>query len=140
MPRKSTNPGTDAVVLRRLVQVLPVQLQPDELRERGSSLARTREAAEVHEAQAKLARDELKARENELDAEMGRLARIIRDGCEYREVPVEVRLALKAGYVDEVRVDTGEVLSTRRAHDTESQGELPGLTPATLAQAAEEAS
>lgn len=123
MARKSNEPA----VIRRLMHVLPVQLKPDEMREFGSRLARTRESVESHAVQSKQVRDELKARENELDAQMGSLAKVIRDGTELREVPVEVRMASKPGFVDEVRTDTQEVIASRQMRDDEAQTELPGL-------------
>jgi len=60
----------------------------------------------------------------ELEAEMHRLSLEVRDGGTYREVPCERRYIYRTGNVQEVRTDTGDVLSERAMTDRERQLEL----------------
>jgi hypothetical protein len=119
MPKKSA----DSVV-RRFNTMLPCRLTEDELRERGSALAHAREAHERFEGEAAEARKKLKEQAELLDGDVSRLARIVRDRSEHREVTVEVRLTAKAGMVDEVRTDTGEVIANRKIADREAQADM----------------
>jgi hypothetical protein len=112
------------IVVRRFNTMLPCRLTDDETRERGSSLAHSREASEKHALHSAEVRKGLKEHEGILDGEVSRLARIVRERSEHREVTVEVRMTSKAGMVDEVRVDTGEVIATRKIADREAQAEM----------------
>lgn len=122
------NKSVDTVV-RQFTTYLPCRLTDDELREKGQELAHSRETSEKFEAEAAEARKSLKDREALLDGEVSRLARIVRERSEQRPICVEVRLAKKAGMVDEVRVDTGEVIATRKMADREMQTEMLEVPP-----------
>lgn len=111
-------------VVRRLSMMLPVRLTPDELLERGSALAHQRQVSVDHEMHAADIKKRLKERTEEISMETGRLAAIIRTKQEPREVTVEVRLAKRKGWVDEVRLDTGEVIHTRQMTGDESQTDM----------------
>ena len=111
-------------VLRRITKLLPVALTDGELRDRGSALALTREKLETQRIESSVAKKQLKEAEEKLELETSRLAHIVRDRCEAREVPVEVRVGKRAGYIDEVRTDTGEVLHSRKMHPDEAQGDF----------------
>lgn len=119
MPRKSAD-----TVIRRFVCMLPVRLSSEELRERGSMLAHQHDLADKHEVEASETKKRLKFRAETIEAEASRLAEIIRAKQEPREVEVEVRLTKKAGEVEEVRIDTGEIIITRKMLDSEAQTDL----------------
>jgi hypothetical protein len=116
-------------VVRQFTTYLPCRLTDDELRDKGSELAHARETSEKHEAASAEVRKELKDRESMLEGEVSRLARIVRDRQEQRPVCVEVRLAKKAGMVDEVRIDTGEIIATRKIADREAQADMLDVPP-----------
>jgi len=112
---------------------LRVPLTPDEQRERGQQLARA--FAELADAQArhKTARDHQKDEENQIEGRIAKLASIVREGFEERAVPVEMRIDVGLGMVEEVRTDTGEIVKTREATRDDkvkaqalSQSEIPG--------------
>lgn len=121
MAKKSST--TDTVV-RRFEQMLPVRLVSDELRERGEMLAHSRQLAEQHALDAADIKTRLKKQAEKLEMEITRLATIIREKQEPRPVTVEVRLTKRTGQVEEVRLDTGEVVATRRMRDDETQVDM----------------
>lgn len=111
-------------LVRQFTTYLPCRLTDEELTERGQELAHARKASEDFSAEAATKRKELKERETELDGEVSRLARVVRDRSEQRPVLVEVRMTKKAGMVDEIRTDTGEVIHNRKMADNEAQTEM----------------
>lgn len=104
---------------------LPVLLSDDELLELGGRLAEIEDALALHQLDAKVVRKELREKESALKAERKHLAMLVRNKHEERDVEVENFLAEKAGHVDVVRTDTGQVVRTRPAKEGELQGKLP---------------
>lgn len=108
-------------VLKSYTAMLPVKLTEKEVQVRGSKLALTRQEAEQHTERSKALRAELIAKRDELDSEIGHLAKVVREKTEDREVECEVRMSKKDGCVDEIRLDTMEVIATRPIKDEEGQ-------------------
>ena len=116
--------------LRRGTQYLPCRLTALELEERGEELVKStqervdRETGLDHWKADK--KEEQKALEGEISSIAGRLARlarIIREKEEAREV--EVVWSIHAGNVTSIRTDTGEVVGARAATPAELQRQLP---------------
>lgn len=110
--------------LRRYTAHLACELTDHQVQERGTQLAHTQQLAEQHAVEAKEVRSKLKDREDELSALLSGLARVVRERKEQRPVEVEVRPGRVPGMVEEVRLDTGDVIGTRRMTDDERQGDL----------------
>jgi hypothetical protein len=104
---------------------LDVSLTPDEIREYGKQLARHQMVAQRLEDQKKAAADQFKAQISTEESEIGRLARIVDTGVEYRDVEVNDVPDYEAGMVRIVRLDTGEAFRSRPMLDEERQQELP---------------
>jgi hypothetical protein len=121
MPKKQQQQD---ITIKRFDMYLPVRLSPDELRERGEALAHHRGLAERHNAQAAEVKAELKKRAESIESEISRLAAVIRGKAEARPVVVEVRLTKKPGWVEEVRIDTGEVIASRHGTPEELQTDM----------------
>lgn len=109
--------------IRRYSTMLPVPLTDAEKRELGAKLAISRLEAETQAEDARAARKKLNDEKKKIDEEIGRLAHVINQGVEEREVEVLVRHAGK-GKVEEIRTDTDEVIDTRSITDDEAQGSL----------------
>ena len=122
------NKSVDNVV-RQFTTYLPCRLTEDEQRERGQQLAHQRKLVEDFAVEAGDVKKRLKEHETNLDGELSRLARVVRDRSEPRQVLVHVRLSKKAGYVDVVRTDTGEVIQTRKMASEEAQTEMLDMPP-----------
>lgn len=97
----------------RKTMMLPVKLNEIESRERGAEMStkviELVELKAVH-AQRKKAMSE---EEKERDAEVCRLARIVRSGYENRPVEVQAVPSLGRNMMDYVRLDTGETVESR---------------------------
>jgi aconitase A len=113
---------------------LKCHLSTDEIHERESRLVeQTRERGEREEALEHWKgkkRDEQKLYEGEimsLAAKLTRLAKVIQEKEEAR--PVEVRHFLKDANVTTVRMDTGEIVTSRPATPEELQMPLPTDPP-----------
>lgn len=99
--------------MRIETMLLPVRLTDTEQRERGAAMASLVEERERILGQAKLAATEAKGRAEAAYEEIGRLARIVRTGVEYRDVETREEQVIDARRVDVYRVDTGEVVGSR---------------------------
>ena len=111
-------------VLKVTTIQLPCHLIEAELIQVGRDLAFTVKAKATEEAEQKSAKEQMKARISELEARQTRLSTVINSGMEYRGVEVELRI-VDASHIQEVRLDTGEVMLTRPPLDNERQQCLP---------------
>ena len=94
-------------------EMLPCVLTADEAASRAQELATLVRKIEEEESAAKAAaaaaRDSLK----EMDSDLRRLARVVREGREDRQVEVRASRNLTTGTFEVVRLDTGVVIRTR---------------------------
>ncbi len=116
---------------------LRVPLTEDEQRERGQQLARAFQELGDAETTHKTEKDRMKDVEGRIAGHISKLATIVREGFEERSVPVEMRIDVGLGMVEEIRTDTGEVVRTREATRDDkmraqalAQTEIPGIEPA----------
>lgn len=134
--RNQVRKSSDTVV-RRYSKYLPVRLSDDELRDRGSSLAHLHKSMDELELKAAEVNAQFKDQRKIFASEAKRLSEIVRAKQEPREVAVEVRMTKKAGVVEEVRLDTGEVVLSRKMDSEEAQVDLldipAGASPFTFA-------
>jgi hypothetical protein len=121
--------------LRKGVQSLMCRLSEQDLQDRQETLVKlTTDRAEAEAALEHWKSDmkeEQKAKQGEISsfaAKCSRLATVIRDKEEPRQV--DVTYYIKDQEVTCVRMDTGEVVSTRAATQTELQMVLPDSTDA----------
>lgn len=112
-------------MVRTESRLLPVRLTPDELLDRGSSLAAVIQDIDSEERRQTDQKAQMKARLAELDARRTQLAVVIGRKEEDRYVEVQIFNHYDRGVVDVVRVDTGETVSSRRMTDEERQQRLP---------------
>lgn len=119
-------------VLKRGTETLPTELTKDEL------LAKAAELAEVHERLAlereaqKQTKADLKARLEELEQRRNELARVVQRKKEDRVVDIEIHANDGKGVVEYLRMDTGEVYTTRPLSADERQLSILG-PPAVVA-------
>lgn len=106
------------------VEMVRVDLTTAERLERADELARANDALNAYLEESREVKAELAARERQLEAEVGRLTRIVRDAKEDRRVPTVVLVAFDSGLLHVVRQDTGEVLRSRALTGEERQGSL----------------
>jgi hypothetical protein len=128
-----------SVILYTQLRELPCPLTNDELLAKGDALATTlREVEEEGEAQA-TARAAMKERMTALVVKQNKLRQEVQEKRELRSINVEVQIAdRKKALVQEVRMDTGEIIRTRFADDNERQQLLPmTLPPSVSADAAD---
>lgn len=106
------------------VKQLPVTLTQEELLDFGQRLARQNTLISDHSAHASAVKKDLKSKEEALSSERARLASIVRDKAEVRDVRVEIHRDYSARKYREVRDDTGEAVFERPLRPDELQGEL----------------
>lgn len=108
--------------MRRYDRQLPCPLTDEEALDRGKALALARvamrDAIDHRKAEAKRLGELCELAEAEVD----RLAMIVRDRREYR--PIQCEEVLRGRQVDVVRLDTGEVVQTRAATEADLQQPL----------------
>ena len=110
--------------MRTVTWTLPCRLTDAELLKHGEALAIERDERNklVHEAKSTAA--DFKARIEKRDAEVDRLALIVRDKAESRPVVCELRRDLELGVMETWRTDTGELVATRVLEPHERNLEL----------------
>lgn len=108
------------MILKTHTLLLATPLTQDEVLALARELANTVQAVGAEEALQKNLKDQMKAKLSELQARQTRLSIVVATGKEYRNVEVEVCL-LDTGQVQEVRLDTGEIVTTRTPYDSERQ-------------------
>ncbi len=110
--------------LRDETRSLPVHLDDQQVLVRSAELAHTIQAIEVEEdAQAAL-KTQMKATMASLVAKQSRLASVVANRLEFQDVTVEILFspdAVPDGIVQEVRLDTAEILGTRSLREDERQ-------------------
>lgn len=120
-------------------QLLPVRLTDQELRAKGSELAEAHKRHRVLQDDKKAAMQDWKARLERSEADIDRLAGIVRAGEEDRAVQVQAIADLDEKSHMEVRLDTREVVTQRQLRQDEvekltqmklfSDGEEPVACP-----------
>lgn len=113
-----------AVCDREDIQQLAVKLQVDELAEFAQRLAKADSDVHSHDMHSDAVKKELKAKEQALTSERTRLAAIVRNRAEVRDVRVSCWRDFEKREYREVREDTGEVTYTRPLNSQELQAEL----------------
>jgi uncharacterized membrane-anchored protein len=92
---------------------LPVELSEQELLIKGNELAVLNEELSTTESQKKVANQGFKEVLDRTQEQIDRLAKIVREKKEYREVEVVDRKNMDRMTMDTIRLDTGEVVSYR---------------------------
>ena len=124
---------TNGVATKRILATktshLPVPLTPAELAQVAEQMGRVEGDLRAFYARKKEVTADLKAKEEALDAEMGKLGRLQRDKQEYRPVPVRVEADFRAGKVYEIREDTGEIVGERPVTEQDRQATIFDAAP-----------
>jgi hypothetical protein len=115
-------------VITSYVALLKCKLTEPELLDRGQSLAHIEGEMRAHTKHADAVKKELKSKEASIEAELARLGNIVRDKSEPRETTVQVE-QVGPREVEEIRADTGEVVTARLLREEERQEELFVSTP-----------
>lgn len=103
---------------------LPVKLDDDELLERGKQLVDNMRKTAVAESEREAENKKRKGDIELLEGITARLAGVIQNGSEDRDVDCEIRKDFEHGVVTVVRLDTGEVVETRPMDAQERQEEM----------------
>ncbi len=123
-PDESLQPDTKVEPFTRQLLVPLTDKEKRELSDRTAHLlGEIEQMTEDQKASAKQAKAQL----DERKAELRRVSTEYRDGQKYAPVRCERRLLFRLGVVQEVRVDTGEVMHERPMNDRERQLELSGV-------------
>ena len=110
-------------MLKTTTQLLPVRLTREEIAGYAKELADAWNNMGYEQKLQKTAKDQMKARISEIQAELNHLSLVVSSGTDYRNVEVEATL-LDNGQVQEVRLDTGEIIKTRVPYESERQMNL----------------
>lgn len=127
MAKKIVDNGTR--LLEERTEDLPVGLTLTELCDRGEQLAAAHARLDAHEEHESQVKSDLKATKAKHEAEIKRLAGVVRQKKEPRPVAVEVRADFQKKVVMEYRLDTGEVILERSLTKEErdsQQLQIPG--------------
>lgn len=106
---------------KKINRTLKCLLTEDESREMGGELAQRYSEITDLEDQKKAVTSDFKSRIDAASAEASRIARMISNGYEFREVECEVVQDYEMGEVLIVRLDTGETIERRRMTPEERQ-------------------
>lgn len=112
--------------LRTEQRELPCPLTHDELIAKGDALANVLRRLDAEREAMEQAKAESKERTADLVREQSKLRQEIQERREFR--PIDVEVYVKSGavnMVEEIRVDTGEVIRERFMDDEERQMRLP---------------
>ena len=110
--------------VKQVVRSLPVKLTDLELVEAGHNLATVVQDISTEESRQADIKASMKARLAELEGRRTQLAIIVARREEYREVTVEITHDYQRGVIQDIRTDTGEVVSTRTMSESERQQQL----------------
>lgn len=121
MSEVKENPS--AKLLRTETRNLPCKLTDAELRDKADQLATTVQAIEGEKGRQDSVKAELKATMTELESRQSRLAQVVSRREEYRDVKVIIEWH-ENDIVQEAREDTGQIIQTRPARDTERQKKM----------------
>lgn len=126
MKRKKKQPTR---VVSKFNLSLPVELTNDELLDRGARLAQLNSDIADHQAHAESVKKDLKARESALESDRARIASIVRQKREPREIACERIHDYDAGDQYDLRTDTGEVVNgtVRKLTPDDLQLLVPGF-------------
>lgn len=127
MATKSTTKKTDSKSdskTERYTQSLRVQLTPEEVADRADRAAQKLNERDEKEADMKAATKHAKGVIEEIEAQMRQLSTEVRTRSTYRMVDCERVYDYGRGVVEERRLDTFEVLSSRAMTEAERQREL----------------
>lgn len=114
----------EPVETKRIVRNLPVKLTNDELIEFGRRLAQTNGDIHTEEDRQTQIKAELKAKLGAIESERSRLAGIVSAARENRDVPCDMVFNYSQLMVEVIRLDTKEVIETRRMTEAEQQRKL----------------
>jgi hypothetical protein len=112
------------VKVERFQRNLRVKLTADELAERAQRAAHLLNDRDQKDEESKAAAKHAKAQIAEVEAELRRVSSEIRDGATYKEVACERRHNFRLGKIEEVRMDTHDVIAERAMTDRERQLDL----------------
>jgi hypothetical protein len=104
---------------------LKCALTADEVAARARGMAVCQQQIEENELEAKGVADSLKQQRKRLEAQRGIYALEVREESTFRQVDCVERLSEDGESVETVRGDTGKVVDTRPAHDSDRERELP---------------
>jgi hypothetical protein len=110
--------------MRTVTMTLPCRLTDAELLERGEALALGRGERNTRALEAKKVAADFKAAIEEMDAEVDRLAGIVRERAEPRPVICDLRADMERGVMETWRTDTGELVNSRVLEPQERNLEL----------------
>lgn len=109
---------------RRLSKTLRVPLTDEELLKLGGELSAGIDTLNQIEADKKSVVEDFKARASVTQANVNRLSGLVRNRYDYRPVECVERMDYTARKLEIVRLDTGEIIETRRLLPEECQMEL----------------
>jgi hypothetical protein len=118
------NPKEDDLKIVGYSSRLTVKLTPEEQHQRAQASGHLFAKRDNFETKLKNWVSQQKAHLKEMDRELRALNAALRDGSEEQDVKCERRYNYTTRLVTEVRLDTGEVLSSRPMNGAESQKEL----------------
>ena len=103
---------------------LKCELTESELLTKGASMADAQEQLANFENEAKTVAGQFKAKIDEQKARLASLASTVRSKAEYRAVKCRRNMFYDTGMVQEVRLDTMEIITTREMTENEKQLQL----------------
>ena len=103
---------------------LKCELTESELLTKGASMADAQEQLANFENEAKTVAGQFKAKIDEQKARLASLASTVRSKAEYRAVKRRRNMFYDTGMVQEVRLDTMEIITTREMTENEKQLQL----------------
>lgn len=113
-----------SIKIKTVTQKLPCKLTDTEVQAAGTELASVIESISVEEERQKEVKAGLKQKLAELNKNVIELASKVSKREELRDVEVSINLVPDTMLVNEVRIDTGEIVKTRKADNDELQSNI----------------
>lgn len=130
MSPKAKDEPVEIRLSRTVVRSLPCKLTDEELLKKGTELATAVQDIATEEGRQADIKASMKAKLAEIEARRTQLAIAVSRKEEHRDVEVDIFHDFQRGVVEDVRRDTGEVVSRRVMSESERQQNLPMETAA----------
>jgi hypothetical protein len=107
---------------------LPCKLSTHEVARRADELARVLEAHELLKADKAAAMSRFAEQIKASERRIFDLGDVVRNSCEFREVPVRLQSDFDRNQIHSIRMDTGEVVRSRpmESHERQQEIDYPG--------------
>lgn len=124
---KDSSEQNDSVVIEASNDWLKCYLTPAEREAAAAALVDAMENMRRKEEEFAAIKAQFKGEISQTESVIQAKKNLVRDGYEFRDVPIEKRIDYEKGTVTVTRLDTLETITSRELTESEKQRKLPGM-------------